>query len=112
MARTGCYIEFDLFGLETSYFPTNLDFDMPNDATRVKVIHELVQRGYGEKILVSSDMGMRYHRKRFGGWGYDHILLQVVPLMLRRGLTQAQIDDILIHNPARVLARSAPEPVV
>jgi phosphotriesterase-related protein len=110
VARTGCYLEIDLFGFESSYLPTNPGFDMPNDAARVKVVRELIDRGYGERILVSSDMAMKYHRKRYGGFGYDHILRQVVPLMLRRGIERNQVDDILVHNPARVLAR--PSPVV
>jgi phosphotriesterase-related protein len=88
--------------------PTNVDFDMPNDAGRVRFVRELIERGYGRRILFSSDMAMRYHRKRYGGWGYDHIPLHVVPLMLRRGITQQQVDEILVHNPARVLARSTP----
>jgi phosphotriesterase-related protein len=50
-------------------------------------------------------MAMRFHRRRYGGWGYGHILANVVPLMLERAITPAQIDDILINNPARVLAR-------
>jgi len=108
VAKTGCYLEIDLFGFEASYLPTNPGFDMPNDAARVRVIRELIDRGFGERILVSSDMAMKYHRKRYGGFGYDHILRQVVPLMLRRGIERAQVDDILVNNPARILARRTP----
>ena len=32
LAATGVYLEYDLFGLETSYYPYNPTFDMPNDA--------------------------------------------------------------------------------
>lgn len=105
VAATGCYLEIDLFGFESSHMPSNPDFDMPNDAFRVKAIRHLMEGGHGRRILVSSDMAMKYHRKRYGGWGYDHILRHVVPLMRRRGITQQQVDDILVHNPARVLAR-------
>jgi phosphotriesterase-related protein len=105
VAATGCYLEIDLFGIETSYFPASPDFDMPNDAIRVRQISHLIEGGYGSRVLVSSDMAMRFHRRRYGGWGYGHILANVVPLMLERAITPAQIDDILINNPARVLAR-------
>lgn len=40
---------------------------------------------------------------RFGGHGYDHIFVNVVPLMKDRSYTQAEIDAILIHNPRRLL---------
>jgi phosphotriesterase-related protein len=104
IAATGCYLEIDLFGIEMSYFPGNPDFDMPNDATRVAQVKHLIQQGFGSRILVSSDMAMRFHRRRFGGWGYAHILAHVMPLMLERGIEAAQVDDILVANPARVLA--------
>lgn len=39
----------------------------------------------------------------YGGHGYSHILVNVVPKMLKRGLTQQHIDDILIYNPRRWL---------
>ncbi len=35
--------------------------------------------------------------------GYAHILRNVVPLMLRRGFTEAELETILVHTPARLL---------
>ena len=35
----------------------------------------------------------------FGGHGYTHILNNVVPMMLSRGVTKEQIDTILVDNP-------------
>ena len=35
LAATGVYLEYDLFGLETSYYPYNPAFDMPNDGERM-----------------------------------------------------------------------------
>jgi phosphotriesterase-related protein len=105
VAATGCYLEIDLFGIESSHFPASPDFDMPNDAVRVRQVKHLIDAGHGSRILVSSDMAMKFHRRRYGGWGYGHILLDVVPLMVNRGISAAEVDDILVHNPARVLAR-------
>lgn len=34
LAATGCYLEYDLFGLESSYYPFNPAFDMPSDGQR------------------------------------------------------------------------------
>merc|ERR1719505_201962 len=36
---------------------------------------------------------------KHGGHGYGHILENVVPKMLARGISQADVDKILIHNP-------------
>src|SRR6266852_4504806 len=38
LAATGVRLEYDLFGLETSYYPYNPAFDMPNDGERMRQI--------------------------------------------------------------------------
>ena len=38
-----------------------------------------------------------------GGHGYDYLLSDFVPLLLEEGLTEAQIQTILVENPRRVL---------
>ena len=38
---------------------------------------------------------------KYGGYGYSHILKNVIPKMRIRGITQAQTDQILIHTPRR-----------
>jgi predicted metal-dependent phosphotriesterase family hydrolase len=43
-------------------------------------------------------------QEKYGGHGYKHILLVTVPKMLAKGISQAQIDKILIKNPAEILA--------
>lgn len=105
VAATGCYLELDLFGYEWAHFPAFPDFDMPNDGDRVRRVRRLLEKGHGDRVLLSGDMGNQHHRKRYGGPGYDHLLLRVVPLMLRRGIAPTEIEALLIHNPARALAR-------
>jgi phosphotriesterase-related protein len=38
-----------------------------------------------------------------GGQGYDHILNNIVPRMKNLGITESQIDKILVKNPAKAL---------
>src|ERR1700682_4656981 len=45
LAATGIWLEYDLFGLENSYYPYNPDFDMPNDGGRMAQILKLIARG-------------------------------------------------------------------
>ena len=47
---------------------------------------------------------MYVFQEKFGGHGYKHILTVTVPKMLAKGIFQDQIDKILIHNPANILA--------
>ena len=46
LAATGVYLEYDLFGLETSYYPYNPAFDMPNDGERMRQILFLIEHGH------------------------------------------------------------------
>jgi phosphotriesterase-related protein len=103
LGATGCYLEFDLFGQESSHYPFSA-VDMPNDATRVDHLRFLIAEGFGGRLLVAQDICRQTSLASSGGDGYAHILANVVPLMQRKGMSQAEIDDILIHNPACVLA--------
>jgi len=103
LADSGVVIEFDLFGQEQSFYPL-ADIDMPNDAVRLRLIRALVARGHGERVVVSHDICYRTRLTRYGGHGYGHIFSNVVPLMLARGFSQAEVDQILVHTPRRLLS--------
>jgi phosphotriesterase-related protein len=103
LAQTGCYVEFDLFGQEISWYPLS-PIDMPNDGTRVDYLCGLMAAGYREKLVIAQDICHKVHLTRYGGEGYGHILENVVPIMRRKGMTQDDIDTILVRNPARILA--------
>jgi phosphotriesterase-related protein len=104
LAATGCYLEYDLFGSEISYYPYNPAFSMPNDGQRIAWILRLMEAGYGERVLVSHDIAYKHGLVRYGGHGYHHLLRHVVPQFRRRGLDEAAIRRLLVDNPARVLA--------
>ncbi len=103
LAKTGCYVEQDLFGWETSYYPM-ADIDMPNDAMRVNKMVALAEKGHLEQILVSLDIDTRSRLTKYGGEGYQHILANVLPIMRRKGFSDADLDIILKRNPQRALA--------
>jgi phosphotriesterase-related protein len=102
VADTGVVLEFDFFGIESTYYPF-ADVDLPNDGQRVRSIVELVRRGYVDQLVVSQDICTRTRLRRYGGHGYAHLLENAVPLMLRRGLGQDDIDRILVRTPRRLL---------
>jgi phosphotriesterase-related protein len=102
LADTGCVLEWDLFGQESSYYRL-ADIDMPNDAIRLRAIRGLIERGHLGQILVSHDICYRSRLVRWGGHGYGHIFANVVPMMRRRGFSEAEIQAILVDNPQRLL---------
>jgi len=99
LAKTGCYIEYDLFGRE-GYYPINLD--LPNDAQRINELMQLIDEGYLNQILISHDIWTKTQCCTYGGWGYAHILRNVVPVMLAKGMTRKQIQTIMVDNPRRI----------
>jgi phosphotriesterase-related protein len=102
LADSGCVLEFDLFGLETTYYPLGA-IDMPNDGARLRLIRKLIDRGHLERVVISHDICYRTRLRRFGGHGYGHIFRNVMPLMRERGFTEAEIEAILEGNPRRLL---------
>uniref|UniRef100_A0A8C0XRJ6 N-acetyltaurine hydrolase n=2 Tax=Castor canadensis TaxID=51338 RepID=A0A8C0XRJ6_CASCN len=102
-AQLGCYLEYDLFGNELFNYQFNLDIDMPDDNKRIRRVRFLVDEGYQDRILMAHDIHTKHRLMKYGGHGYSHILTNIVPKMLLRGVTQSVLDKILIENPKRWL---------
>jgi len=102
LADSGVTLEFDLFGQEMSYYPHS-DIDMPNDAHRLQMIRMLIDHGHLERVVISHDICYCTRLTKFGGHGYGYIHRHILPLMLRRGFTEDEIDGIMERNPARIL---------
>jgi phosphotriesterase-related protein len=100
LAATGCYLAFDFFGEEASR-PQAVDF--PNDAGRVDYLIALVAAGYSRQLLISVDACFKTRLTKYGGYGYAHILDNVIPLMRAKGMSDADIRTIVVENPKRVL---------
>jgi phosphotriesterase-related protein len=103
LADTGCCLEFDLFGDESSYYPA-APIEMPSDAARIDYIIALVKRGYRDKLLISHDVCKKTQTAKYGGPGFGHILKNVIPLMKRKGLSDEDVDFLTVKNPAAVLS--------
>jgi phosphotriesterase-related protein len=104
LAATGVYLEYDLFGLETSYYPYNPAFDMPNDGERMRQILGLIEHGHLAQILMSHDIAYKHCLTRWGGFGYHHLLINVIPRLRAKGADDKTIQTLLIDNPRRAFA--------
>lgn len=103
LAETGCILEYDLFGTEWSYYRLNPLFDMPSDGQRMQWLAWLISEGHGRQITISHDIDEKFMLVRYGGFGYAHILENIVPRMRKKGFKEADIQAILVDNPKRVL---------
>ena len=105
LAETGCFLEYDLFGIEGS----NWDYvgtggGTKNDTERIEALELLAGLGHLDQVLVGHDACQTNELVRGGAPGYGHILETVVPRLRDAGFSAEQVDAILVHNPARALA--------
>jgi len=103
LARSGCFLAYDQFGWETSNFSLG-NSDFPSDAQRIQWIKHLIEEGFVNQILVGQDVCSKDKLVRFGGYGFAHLIKNIVPRMLESGFTGKQIDLIFTDNPAEMLA--------
>ena len=102
-ADQGCFLEFDMFGLESAYYPFGA-MDMPNDGRRIDLIMRLIDDGFRDRILISHDIAFKHLLVRYGGTGYGHILQNAVPKMRAKGMRETDIATVLETNPQHALA--------
>lgn len=108
----GIYIQFDLLGRVGAHLmmePSDLSnpwpsyLDISSTALVSKVLPTLISYGYADQILLSQDVCTKIQLKKFGGTGYSFILESFIPHLLEVGVSQDDIDTILIKNPREVL---------
>lgn len=106
LLEKGVYVEFDNFGKE--YYirreVRNSGYGLfVHDTDRVTLMKKMLDAGYGRQILLSCDVCLKNLLHTYGGWGYDHLLTNIVPMMEDEGITNEQIHMLLVENPARWL---------
>jgi phosphotriesterase-related protein len=106
LAGRGAYVEYDLFG-HTRYYEEYEDI-LPSDAQRVEYLAELIGAGYESRLLISHDAFLKYHRKKYGGFGYSHILENVISIFRALDVSEDRINEILVKNPRRFLTFQEP----
>jgi phosphotriesterase-related protein len=101
LAKRGAYIIYDQFGM---YLMSTEGIFIPSDTERIATLKEQIRRGNLERILISQDVCFKICLTRWGGHGYAHILENIVPRLRREGITDEQIQTILVENPRRFLS--------
>ena len=95
IAEKGVYLEVDNIGY----------LDYQPEWVRADNVANLVKEGFGDRVLLSEDICTLKHLKYAGGKGYGYLLEVFLPLLRERGITDEQIHQMLVVNPARVFSR-------
>jgi phosphotriesterase-related protein len=96
----GSYLGMDRFGL---YRLCSFD-------DRVNTIVALCDRGYASRLVLSHDTNCGGDLSAPGGpndWHFTHIAEKVIPALLERGVSQDDIDLMIIENPKTIFAAAA-----
>ncbi|QUQ66016.1 phosphotriesterase PHP [Kutzneria sp. CA-103260] len=96
LADAGFLLGMDRFGinLETTF------------EARAQTLVEMVRRGYAERMVLSQDascyidwIAEPMRQIALPQWNYTHLHDDVIPWVLERGVTQRQIDTMLVDVP-------------
>lgn len=95
IARTGVYLGYDQICKERH----------DPDVTRAEFVARLVAEGFGDRILLGSDLARRNDLFAWqGSPGLAYLLTGFVPLLHQQGLTDEDVARILVDNPRHFLA--------
>ena len=98
----GVYIQFDTLGRQPTVRRSVNDTDVAHG------IVSLIDAGHVDRILLSQDVCTKLQLKAYGGTGFSFIQEQFIPYLKRLGVTDAQLQTIMVENPKRVLTFAAP----
>jgi phosphotriesterase-related protein len=70
----------------------------------VETIVELLERGFGEQLLLSQDVCHNRQLKANGGFGYVYLHQHFLPTLRTAAVAEGEIRQMTIDNPARILA--------
>ena len=99
LMERGSTIGMDRFGLD-NFLPTE---------KRVEVLARLCAEGYGGKMVLSHDancwtdmLSEDAKRRTRPRWNYTHISDDILPALRKAGVTEDQLDQMLVRNPRAI----------
>ena len=105
LMERGSTIGMDRFGLE-HFLPTE---------KRVEVLAKLCAEGYAGRMVLSHDancwsdmLSEEDKRRTRPKWNYNHIPDDILPALRKAGVTEEQIDQMLVKNPRAIFEARKP----
>jgi phosphotriesterase-related protein len=91
ICRRGAFVGFDRLG-------------GPGDAPQVPMVMALIEAGFADHLMFSSDLARSNAIKRNNGPGYAKTLTVFVPKLKEAGASEEVLHTIMVDNPRRFLA--------
>ena len=102
VADRGAFLEYDMIGMD--YWYADQQVQCPSDEDNARAIAGLIERGYGDRILLSQDVFLKMMLTRYGGFGYGYVFRHFLPRLRRHGLGEVMLRQLMVDNPRRVFA--------
>jgi len=93
LAKRGAFVGFD-----------RVTIPLVPDAQKVTTILAMVEAGYADHILISSDFYNENSLKKKGGGGVGQAVTIFAPMLVKAGMKEDTLRRILVDNPRRFLA--------
>jgi phosphotriesterase-related protein len=97
IVRRGANVEFDFLGM------TFTPMERKGEGRIAGFVLELLSRGHGDRVLLSQDVCHTSQLSAYDGNGYTHLHESFLPRLRAGGASQADIDQLTIANPVRIL---------
>lgn len=98
IVRRGATLELDFLGM--SFTP----MERHGEARIIELLLELLHRGHADHVLLSQDVCHNSQLRHYEGNGYTYLHEQFLPRLRERGVSGAEIDQMTVANPRRLLA--------
>jgi phosphotriesterase-related protein len=90
-------------GIDKVSFPKG-----PTNIQLADLVRDACALGLQRQLILSSDVARKTFLHRHGGRSYSTVLLDFVPMLRERGISDAIIDTMLCENPSRLLKLAVP----
>jgi len=97
IVRRGATLELDFLGM--AFTPT----ERHGEPHVIDLLLELLHRGHGDRVLLSQDVCHNSQLRHYEGSGYTYLQETFLPRLRERGVSQAEIDQMTVANPGRIL---------
>jgi len=102
LLRRGVFVAFDNLGREPAVAAPS------RTAVAAEAVPRLLEAGYEDRVLLSQDICWKTSLKAYGGVGYTFIQDQFLPRLRELGVTEAQVEKLMVANPRQAFTFCAP----
>ena len=97
IVRRGASLELDFLGM--SFTP----MERHGEPRIVDLLLDLLSRGHGDRVLLSQDVCHNQQLRHYEGNGYTYLQETFLPRLRARGVRDAEIEQLTVANPRRIL---------